>query len=69
MEGRMKNKCSCCGKFRKAEDLVWFDDHDGDGWLRGSWMECRFCLSQSDFETYFPGGERKMCGSAEYNNT
>lgn len=41
-------KCDCCGKFRKDSDLVMMY---GEG---ENWLECRWCMSISDKEVYFP---------------
>lgn len=48
-------RCDCCGKFRKAEDLVYIEDTDGDGWVTSySGYECKDCMSEFDRERYFP---------------
>lgn len=44
----MKIKCVCCGKFRKEVDLVeLYGEYDE------SWLECKYCCSQVDYERYF----------------
>lgn len=45
-------RCDSCGKFRKIEDIVCIEDADGyNDYVQ--FMECRFCVSQADYERYF----------------
>jgi hypothetical protein len=54
---KKQSKCDCCGKFRKASELISFSESDGDGWENNSWYECRSCMSPADEERYFGSKE------------
>jgi len=47
---KVKNifKCDSCGKFRKKTEIVEMGG-ENDEW----WKECRYCMSDSDYNTYF----------------
>lgn len=42
------NRCDLCGKFRLTKDLAMIGGENDE-----EWIECRFCCSKSDLETYF----------------
>ena len=48
----MSKKCDCCGKFRKEEDLAMMQA-EGDE----TWLECKLCCSQADYDMYFKKDE------------
>ena len=47
-------KCDICGKFRKEKDCVLQEEVCGDGFELDQYLECKYCMSISDKETYFP---------------
>lgn len=54
----MAYKCDVCGKFRKDEDIVCIDYSDGYGDYDEQ-ITCKWCMSDVDFERYFPNVERE----------
>ncbi len=42
-------KCDLCGKFRRYGDVVEVGGENDE-----TWNECKDCMSESSFETYFP---------------
>lgn len=48
------NRCDLCGKFCKVADLVQMEGDSNDGYQGDLWLECKNCMSASDFKTYFP---------------
>jgi hypothetical protein len=42
-------RCSLCGKFRKAKDVVDLAVAD-----EAELIECRWCMSECDLDRYFP---------------
>jgi hypothetical protein len=49
------NKCVICAKFKKWADLICMGGENDE-----TWLECRDCMSQSDFETFYPGEARNI---------
>jgi len=46
-------KCDCCGKFRKDSEVVLQEHSCWDGLEVDQYLECKYCMSQADFERYF----------------
>lgn len=44
----LHDRCVCCGKFRKQSELIYMIGENDEEWL-----ECKFCMSESDREKYF----------------
>jgi len=52
-------RCDCCGKFRKKEDLAGSAGESDDCGNYETWLECKFCCSEADYEIYFKDKEVK----------
>lgn len=53
----MACRCDICGKFRKDKDVVAMEYTNWLGLEPDHWTECKYCMSESDFETYYPDEE------------
>lgn len=51
------NKCACCGRFRKWEDLRGFYEPDSEYSSEDTWFECVKCMSASDLEDFNKSNE------------
>jgi hypothetical protein len=61
-------KCGICGKFRKDSDMVLQEYSCWDGMEVDQQFECKFCMSQVDFERYFPEEDCQYRGLCEKNS-
>lgn len=60
------NKCSCCGKFRKEDDLVAMEGDSSEGWS-DLWLECKYCCSPVDREMYFKEKDEEEYDETRYS--
>jgi hypothetical protein len=57
----MSCRCDLCGKFRKDEDVVAQEYACWDGLQVDHSFECKFCMSQVDYDRYFKKDEDGIC--------
>lgn len=56
-------RCDLCGQFKKSSDIVSMGG-EYDEW----WFECRTCMSDSDFKTYYPNEKRVKSRLTSHND-